>query len=79
MENEATPDETAGVAIGVFPSRKVTVPLIPGPPVTVAVRVTLVPTVDGSADEVTAVTVAAGTTCCVTALETLGLLLSSPR
>jgi hypothetical protein len=57
--NVAWPALNATVASVVAPSRKATVPVGPAEPVTVAVKVTLCPAVDGLADEVKVVLVLA--------------------
>ena len=83
MVNVACPEELSEpVPRTVVPSRKVTVPVgTPDPgafAVTVAVKVTLWPEIDGLADETIVVVVLAWPTVCVKAAEVLTVKLASP-
>jgi hypothetical protein len=80
--NVAWPEMRVFVPIGVAPSLKVTVPVgmpVPGAvAITVAVKVTACPKIEGLTDELTAVVVLALLTVCVKLDELLALKLPSP-
>jgi hypothetical protein len=78
MVNDALPPLTAAVPKGVTPSKNCTVPVGPEEGLTVAVKVTCCPKVDGFSDDVSVVVVLAALTVCGTAADVLPVKLASP-
>ena len=79
VDSVACPALSVPVPMVVVPSRNATVPVGVELPLTVAVKVTVWPAVDGFTDEITTVLVGTPFTVCVNAAETLLAKVASPE